>query len=57
MSVYSQKEMELLSQPLPARVFSFSQPAVAPRGSSLPSEQTRKQIPSAPEGVCRGIFR
>ena len=57
MSRNSQKEMKMLLQPLPASVFSFSQPAVAPRGSSLPSEQTRKQIPSAPEGVPEGIFR
>jgi len=57
MSIYSQKVIKILSQPLPASVFSFSQPLAAPRGSSLRSEQTRKQIPAASVDVCVGILR
>ncbi len=55
MSIYSQKEFEMLSQTLPEYVSSFSPPA--PRGSGRRTEQTRKSVPAGTVNISKGIFR
>ncbi len=51
MSKDTQKAIKILSQPLPASVYSFS------LRSEVDPVEIRKHMPASSEGVCVDIFR